>query len=72
MTPSFTRNRSRVASMRKMVTNRDPAIAGMLDEELDRAIERAAIAFHASPRSGLRKWLAALTREKDRRRSRRG
>ena len=49
----------------------DPAVAGMLDHEIDRAIERTAEALRATPRSGLRAWLSALTEEKSQRALRR-
>jgi hypothetical protein len=62
---------ARINAMRHRLSSKDPTLAGILDNELDRAIARAADALRQSPRSGLRKWLRALTREKNRRRSRR-
>jgi hypothetical protein len=59
--------RRRLAKQRSV----DPAVTAFLDDELERAIARAADALKASPRSGLRKWLSALTAEKDRRAMRR-
>ena len=58
---------ARINTMRYRLSSKDPTLASMLDSELDRAIARAAHALRQSPRSGLRKWLTALTREKDRR-----
>ena len=59
--------RCRLAKQRAV----DPAVAGFLDVDLDRAISRAAAAYNASPRSGLKKWLNALVTEKNRRALRR-
>ena len=59
--------RRRLAKQRAV----DPAVAGFLDVELDRAISRAAEAYNASPRSGLKMWLNALVIEKNRRTMRR-
>jgi len=54
VTTRFTRNRVaqgvRIANiMRRRQAKQDP-VAAMLEEELDRAIKRAADALHASPR----------------------
>jgi len=76
---TFLRSSRKSANMRAAVLVRrlakqrsvDPAVARFPDEELDRAIARAAEAYNASPRSGLKKWLIALTAEKNRRTMRR-
>ena len=52
--------------------NQDPATAGFLDAELDRAIEHARDALNVSPRASIRRWLKALVIEKDLRVRRRG
>jgi hypothetical protein len=53
---------------RKLARQRDPAVAALLDDELNRAITRATAAIAASPRPGLRRWLRELEIERTRRR----
>lgn len=53
--------------------HQDPATAGLLDSEIDRAIQRARDALNQNPRAnGIKKWLRALVAEKDQRTRRRG
>jgi hypothetical protein len=52
--------------------HQDPATAGLLDEEIDRSIQRARDALNQDPRaSGIKRWLRALVVEKDQRAMRR-
>ena len=52
--------------------HQDPATAGLLDEEIDRAIQRARDALNQDPRAnGVKRWLRALVAEKDQRTVRR-
>src|SRR5262249_18941296 len=67
----------RISNMvRKMKVQRrhqDPSTAGLLDAEIDRAIQRARDALNRDPRAnGVRRWLKSLVAEKDSRARRRG
>jgi len=80
MTTAQTRNRLsqslRVGNMvrkrRWQMKHQDPATAGLLDSEIDRAIEAARKSLDESPRASIRRWLRALVIEKDLRARRRG
>jgi hypothetical protein len=52
--------------------HQDPATAGLLDDEIDRAIQRARDTLNQDPRAkGIKVWLRALVAEKDSRMRRR-
>ena len=52
--------------------HQDPATAGLLDDEIDRAIQRARDTLNQDPRAnGVKRWLRALVAEKDQRTVRR-
>ena len=46
----------------------DPAVSALSDTELESRIRLAAESLRQSPRSGLRRWLQELVREKNHRR----
>ena len=79
MTPKTANRLSQALRIGNMVRKRqmqrrhqDPATAGLLDDEIDRAIQRARDALNQDPRAnGIKRWLRALVAEKDQRTVRR-